>query len=102
MLVRLVALICFLSATSSLFAQQALSSGLPQAGPIVELQPPPENAWIDLRQHPRAASRPQSAPSWVEAVNITSTTGTDGAPRSVFRIRVTPPSGDYQIMFFRI
>jgi hypothetical protein len=102
MLVRVVALIWFVGATSSLFAQQALSNGLPQAGPIVELQPPPENAWLDLRQRPRAASRPQSAPSWVEAVNMTSTTGTDGTPRSVFRIRVTAPSADYQIMFFRI
>lgn len=102
MLLRIVALICFLGATSSLLAQEAINDGLPPTGPIVELRPPTESAWIDLRQHKRAASRPQSAPSWVEAVGMTATTGNDGRSRSVFRIRVSRPSADYQIMFFRI
>src|SRR5581483_4485135 len=61
-----------------------------------------QSAWIDLRQHPRAASRPQSAPDWVEAVNMTSATGVDGAPRTVFRIRVSRPGNDYRIVFFRL
>src|SRR5256885_15006300 len=33
---------------------------------------------------------------------MTSATGTDGRPRSVFRIRVSRPASDYQIMFFRL
>jgi hypothetical protein len=102
MLPRIVALIFLLGATSSVLAQEAINDGLPPTGPIVELHPPTESAWIDLRQHKRAASRPQSAPSWVEAVGMTATTGSDGRSRSVFRIRVSRPSADYQIMFFRI
>src|SRR5882762_9084136 len=102
MLARIVALFFFLGATSSVLKQEAFNDGLPRTGPIVELRPPTENGWIDLRQHPKAASHPQSAPSWVEAVDMTSTTGTDGAPRSVFRIRVSRPSADYQVMFLRI
>lgn len=102
MFVRVVALICFLGATSSLLAQEAFSDGLPQADQNAGVQSVVQNAWIDLRQHSRAASRPQSAPDWVEAVNMTTATGTDGAPRTVFRIRVSRPSSDYQIVFFRL
>ncbi len=102
MLPRLVALIWFVCATSSLLAQEALNNGLPQQDESASTQPASDSAWVDLRQHPRAASRPQSAPDWVEAVNMTSSAGIDGKPRSVFRIRVSRPSGDYQIMFFRL
>jgi hypothetical protein len=102
MLPRLVALIWFVCATSSLLAQEALNNGLPQQDENASTQPVSDSAWIDLRQHPRAASRPQSAPDWVEAVNMTSSAAIDGKPRSVFRIRVAHPSGDYQVMFFRL
>jgi hypothetical protein len=102
MLARIVVLFFFLGATSSLLAQEAFSNGLPTNDESASTASVVQNAWIDLRQHPKAASRPQSAPDWVEAVNMTSTTGTDGAPRSVFRIRVSRPSPDYQVMFFRI
>jgi hypothetical protein len=102
MLVRIVALFFLIGATSSALAQEAFSDGLPhkESGPIE--QSTAEKAWIDLRQHPSATSRPQSAPGWVEAVNMTSTTGTDGKPRTVFRIRVGHPAGDFQVMFFRL
>lgn len=102
MLLRIVALFSFLGATSSLLAQEAFSNGLPPADDGVSAQNVVQNAWIDLRQHKKAASRPQSAPSWVEAVGMTATTGTDGRSRSVFRIRVSAPSTDYHIMFLRI
>jgi hypothetical protein len=102
MLHRIVALFCFLGATSSALAQEAFSNGLPPADEGASAQTVVQSAWIDLRQHKKAASRPQSAPSWVEAVGMTATTGTDGRPRSVFRIRVSRPSADYQVMFFRI
>src|SRR2546421_12099338 len=102
MLARIVALFFFLGATSSLLAQEAFSNGLPTKDESASTASIAQNAWIDLRQHPKAASRPQSAPSWVEAVNMTSATGPDGRARSVFRIRVSRPSADYQIMFFRI
>jgi hypothetical protein len=102
MLLRIVALLCFLGATSSLLAQEAFSNNLPPASESVSTQSASQSAWIDLRQHKKAASRPQSAPSWVEAVGMTATTGTDGRSRSVFRIRVTAPSPDDSIMFLRI
>src|ERR1700730_4396850 len=102
MFLRLVALIWFVSATAAALAQEAFSDGLPQKENDTTAQTTAENAWIDLRQHPSAASRPQSAPSWVEAVNMTAAAGTDGSPRTVFRIRVAHPSADYQIMFFRL
>src|SRR5437588_11798081 len=102
MLVRTVALVWFLSATSFALAQEAFSDGLPHKETGATEQSTAENAWIDLRQHPSAASRPQSGPSWVEAVNMTASTGTDGKLRSVFRIRVARPAGDYQVMFLRL
>jgi hypothetical protein len=102
MLVRIVALLFLIGATSSALAQEAFSDGLPRKESGAIEQSTAENAWIDLRQHPSATSRPQSAPSWVEAVNMTSNTGTDGRPRTVFRIRVGRPAGDYQVIFFRL
>src|SRR6266404_4125496 len=102
MLVRIVALFSLIGAASSALAQEAFSDGLPRKESGSAEQSTAENAWVDLRQQPSAASRPQSAPGWVEAVNMTSTTGADGKPRSVFRIRVGRPAGDYQVMFFRL
>src|SRR5262249_859715 len=102
MVPRIVALLFLVAATSSALAQEAINDGLPRTGPIVELRPPTESAWMDLGQEAQGASRPQSAPGWVEAVGMTAATGTDGRPRSVFRIRVSRPSDDYQIMFLRL
>ena len=102
MLLRVVALIWLVGATSSALAQEAFSNGLPEKEGAASAESTVEKTWIDLRQHPSAASRPQSAPGWVEAVNMTSATGTDGRPRSVFRIRVARPAGDYQVMFLRL
>jgi hypothetical protein len=102
MLVRIVALFWLIGATSSVLAQEAFSNGLPQTESGASAESTAENAWIDLRQHPSAASRPQSAPSWVEAVNMTSTVEIGGTPQSVFRIRVVCPGDAYQVMFFRL
>src|SRR5207248_5142103 len=102
MVFRIVALIWLIGATSSALAQEAFSDGLPRKENDAAAESTTEKAWIDLRQHPSAASRPQSAPSWVEAVNMTSAAGTDGRPRSVFRIRVARPASDYQVMFVRL
>jgi hypothetical protein len=102
MLLRIVALGWLGLMTSGALAQEAFDNGLPRQD-SGDTQPTTDSAWIDLRQHPAAASRPQSAPDWVQAVNMTATTGTDGGPRTVFRIRVEKPAGgDYQIMFFRL
>ena len=98
MLIRMVALIWLLSATTSAVAQEAFSGGLPPSDNSGADSNAIENAWIDLRQNPLANSRPQSAPDWVEAVNMTS--GATG--RTVFRIRVARPSQDYQVIFLRL
>ena len=96
MLLRLAALIS-LSATTAAFAQEAISDGLPQNGDA-DSQPAAESAWIDLRQQPAENSRPQSAPDWVESVNMTP----NGAGKTIFRIRVSAPSANTQIMFVRL
>ena len=46
----------------------------------------------------------QEAPEWVEALTLLPAELTEGgtASKSVFRIRVTPPSPDYKILFFRL
>jgi len=102
MLLRIVALVWLIGATSSTFAQEALNNGLPQTDAGVVAQNAPQSAWIDLRQLRAASSRPQSARSWVEAVNMTSSAAADGTPETIFRIRVARPAGDYQVMFFRL
>jgi len=97
-MLRLAALFLLVSASSSAIAQVAISNGLPQADDNSSTQPGSDSAWIDLRQQPTASSKPQSAPDWVEAVNMTS----DGAGKTIFRIRVSAPSADTQVMFFRL
>lgn len=98
MLLRLAALVLLVSASSSAIAQVAISNGLPPADDNWSAQPVSDSAWIDLRQQPASNSKPQSAPNWVEAVNMTS----DGAGKTIFRLRVSAPSPDTQVMFMRL
>jgi hypothetical protein len=98
MLLRLVALIILIRAASSVVAQEAISNGLPPPQTSAVAQNSSESAWIDLRQNPAANSRPQSAPDWVEAVDMTF----DGVAKTTFRIRVSHPSADLQVMFVRL
>jgi hypothetical protein len=103
MVCRLVALLGFVMAVASpVAAQQALPDSLP--APVLDLDKSvaPQSAWVDLRQNTDQHSSTQSAPDWVEAVSMTPTLGTDGNPRTIFRIRVTHPVGDYRILFFRL
>src|SRR5690242_11850008 len=96
MLFRMVALFFLISAASSTFGQEAVSDGLPPMGSDPTAQEFSQSAWIDLRQQSNA--RPQSAPDWVEAVGMTS----DGAGKTIFRIRVSAPSTDSQVVFLRL
>jgi hypothetical protein len=90
-------------AASSLNAQEALTDGLAPAIQDANItQPPPSSAWLDLRQNAPAHSKPQSAPNWVEAVGMMPGTSNDGTPKTIFRIRVIPPAGDYRMLFFRL
>lgn len=61
------------------------------------------SAWLDLRQHANASSTTQNAPAWVQAVKLTAASDQNtGAPRTVFRIQLAQPPGDYRVLFFRL
>ncbi len=97
MVFRFTALIFLIGAASSAVAQEAISNGLPQTGDA-ESAPISDSAWIDLRQQSSTNSRPQTAPDWVEAVNMTS----DGAGKTIFRMRLSAPSPAATVMFLRL
>ncbi|PYJ92021.1 MAG: hypothetical protein DME71_00435 [Verrucomicrobia bacterium] len=102
MLVRAV-LAIFFAAVCRVCAQEALSDGLPS--PVeVTAQPFPESVWLDLRQNAPRNSKPQNAPAWVEALTLLPGEATEGGgtSKSIFRIRVTQPAPDYQVLFFRL
>src|ERR1700694_4693111 len=101
MLLRIVALGFLIGATSPAFAQEAFSDGLPQTNNVALGQSAPHSAWLDLRQQPAARSTAQSAPNWIEAINMTQAASTNGG-KTVFRIRVAHPPGDYSVLFFRL
>jgi len=101
MLVRAVFAI-FFAAVCRVSAQEALSDALPP--PVDLMAQPPESAWIDLRQSAPRNSKTQNAPAWVEALTLLAGEATEGGgtSKSIFRIRVTQPGPDYQVLFFRL
>jgi hypothetical protein len=102
MLVRVV-LAIFFAAICRVYAQEALSDALPTPADTTE-QPVPESAWLDLRQNTPKNSKAQNTPPWVEVLTLLPAETTESGPmsKSVFRIRVTQPSPDYQVLFFRL
>src|SRR5436189_2552622 len=105
MLVRVV-LAIFFAAVSRVCAQEAFSDGLPSATDMSDVmaQPVPESVWLDLRQTAPRNSKTQNAPAWVEALTLLpgETTERGAMSKSVFRIRVTQPGPEYQVLFFRL
>jgi hypothetical protein len=103
MLLRAVFAILF-AAICHVSAQEALTDALPAPAEATTEQPLPESAWLDLRQNAPQNSKTQNAPAWVEALTLLPAQTTEGATmsKSVFRIRVTQPSPDYQVLFFRL
>jgi hypothetical protein len=102
MLVR-AAFAVFFAAVCRVCAQEALSDALPSPAEITA-QPFPESAWLDLRQNASRNSKTQNTPAWVEALALLPSEATEGGgtAKSIFRIRVTQPSPDYQVLFFRL
>jgi hypothetical protein len=98
---RLVALALVIPAALSSRGQQAIPDSLPVSAEAVSENGTPEKAWIDLRQNAPSSST-QSAPRWVEAVAMAPQKVVDGVAKSVFRIRVAKPAGDYSVLFFRL
>ena len=101
-----VAFAIFFAAVSRVCAQEALSDALPSPADMIDMiaQPVPESAWLDLRQTAPRNSKTQNAPAWVEALALLPGETTEGGAmsKSVFRIRVTQPGPDYQVLFFRL
>ena len=97
----------FLATVCRVSAQEACMDALPAPPAMLaeaQPQPLPSSAWLDLRQTTSRNSKTQEAPAWVEALTLLPGDLTEGssASKSVFRIRVTPPSPDYKILFFRL
>jgi len=93
----------FFAAVCRVCAQEALSDALPSPAEFIA-QPFPDSAWLDLRQNAPRNSKPQNAPAWVEALTLLPAQATEGGgnSKSIFRIRVTQPGPDYQVLFFRL
>jgi hypothetical protein len=93
----------FLALVCSVSAQEALTDALPAPADAIA-QPVPSSAWLDLRQTMSRNSKTQEAPAWVEALTLLPGELTEGgmASKSVFRIRVTQPGPNYQVLFFRL
>ncbi|MGI9087376.1 MAG: hypothetical protein ACR2HH_06500 [Chthoniobacterales bacterium] len=103
MFLRVLAFAALLCASTRTQGQEAFADGLlararPGAKPI-----PANSAWLDLRQNAAVNSKPQDAPAWVESVNLVPVAASAGSPaRTVFRIRVTRPRADLQMMLVRL
>src|SRR6185437_7762207 len=93
----------FLAAVCRISAQEALTDALP-VPPAAIAKPLPSSAWLDLRQTMSRNSKSQDAPAWVEALTLLpgELTESGSTAKSIFRIRVTQPSPDYQVLFFRL
>jgi hypothetical protein len=98
---RAFAFILVLLALSSTRGQDVVLNGLPSipngGGANVE------TAWLDLRQTETANMKPQTAPSWVESVNIIPGEAKEGVTlKTIFRIRLGRPRADFQVLLFRV
>ena len=103
MVCRVVAFAILLLAASSSRAQEALPESLAEpAAKAPNKETVPEKAWLDLRQNVPARSTTQTAPNWIESVAMAPQQVTDGIAKSVFRIRLTRPPGDFYVLFFRL
>ena len=101
---RLVALAVILVSLETARAQQALpSEGVQVLKSSQSATAAPDSAWIDLRQNSPTHSKVQAAPSWVESISFASAkTAAEGPKNSVFRIRLTRPNDDCQLLLFRL
>src|SRR5256886_1930824 len=105
MLPRAAAFFLLLVAVSSTRGQEVFTATLnePQPKSAARNSSLIESAWLDLRQIPSASSKPQVSPDWVEAISIVPGQKTPGLPETtIFRIRLTHPSPDAQVLFFRL
>lgn len=101
MLSRAIAFVLVLLAVSAARAQDVVVNSLPRTPSSKPADI--ESAWLDLRQTATANSKPQAAPGWVESLTIIPTEAKEGVPpKTVFRIRLSRPRADFQVLFFRL
>ncbi len=104
MLFRLVALVVLLLSLKAARAQQALP---PEGTQVLKssqsAEAAPDSAWLDLRQNSPTHSKIQAAPSWVESISCAPAKAPgEGPQESVFRIRLTRPNDECQLLLFRL
>jgi hypothetical protein len=100
---RVAALAVFVATVCAARAQQAMPHGEQWLKPSQSAEAAPDSAWLDLRQVETAHSTLQAAPAWVESVSLAPGKGEPSGPaKSVFRIRLTRPNDDCQILLFRL
>src|SRR3954451_15575511 len=101
MLSRVAALFLVLVAASSALAQEFFSDTLS----VRAKKSTPrkvDSAWLDLRQTPAAASNTPGPPGWVGAISIVPSENKEGEPaKTIFRIRVSQPTPEAQVLSFR-
>ncbi len=105
MLLRFFALALFVSLAGLSRAQVAIPSSPGQLlKPSQSAEAAPDSAWLDLRQSTPSHSKVQVAPPWVESVSFSPAKEAPGeaAGKSVFRIRLTRPNENCQILLFRL
>ena len=104
MLLRVAAFAAFLAALCAAHAQQAMPSGAEQLlKPSQSTEAAPESAWLDLRQSEAAHAKMQAAPAWVESVSLAPAKVEPGLPaKTIFRLRLTRPNDECQILLFRL
>src|SRR5436853_7856364 len=104
MLLRLVALGIFLFSLETARAQEALPpDGAQILKPSQSAEAAPDSAWLDLRQNSASNSKIQAAPSWVESITFSApNTTAEGPKKSVFRIRLTRPNDECQLLLVRL
>ena len=101
MFLRVVACAVLLAAASTAHAQDAFTPEAVDANGNQTSSP--HSAWLDLRQQAAGNSNPQSAPAWVEAVTLVPMPAQDERPaRTVFRVRVSRPRHDLQLLMLRL
>ena len=99
---RVIAFFVLFCAVTSTRGQEVFVNGLPKI-PSNGTGGDIGSAWLDLRQTPAANAKPQAAPNWVEAVSIVPSTPAPGvAAKTTFRIRVTRPRADFQLLLVRL
>lgn len=99
---RAAAFLLLFFAASSLFGQDVFAPSLNQSTGKSPARFA-DSAWLDLRQIPSANSKPQATPDWVEAISIVPGQVNPGLPqKTVFRIRLSRPNDDAQMLFFRL